>query len=388
MALITAKNPHVMLDDGHGMSTAGKRTPILPAGLKSETGNFMHENEFNRAVVKYLAEELKRCGIKTTFSAPTDADTSINARVKLANDLKVDLFLSVHANALNGKWGNARGVETLSHPKRKEIAMVFQNALLLGTSQLNRGWKDGSWLGIVSGTNMPAVLVEAGFMDNLEEAKLLLSDSYRRECARELAQATCTVFGVKYIAATTTKPKTPTKTPAKTPTAYQYDVTKGIGTIEVLAKSLNVRKGASFDAAVEKAIKEKDVYYVYGEQDGLYNLGGGLWTSANATYVKFTAHPKLKAPIGTYVVQPGDTLWGIATRFKVSVDTLKADNNLKTELINVGDALKVDVDNYVVKKGDTLWSIANSFRMSVDEVKTLNGLKSDKISVGDILVVQ
>lgn len=386
MALITAKNPHVMLDDGHGMSTAGKRTPILPAGLKSETGNFMHENEFNRAVVKYLAEELKRCGIKTTFSAPTDADTSINARVKLANDLDVDLFLSVHANAFNGKWGNARGVETLSHPKRKEIAMVFQNALLLGTSQANRGWKDGSWLGIVSGTNMPAVLVEAGFMDNLEEAKLLLSDSYRRECARELAQATCKVFGVKYIAASTStsKPKPSTK-PS---TGYKYDVNKGIGTLKVLADSLNVRKGASFTAAIEKAIKENDVYYVYGEENGLYNIGGGLWTSANAKYVKFTAHPKLKAPIGTYVVQLGDTLWGIATRFKVSVAKLKADNNLSTELINVGDVLKVDVDNYVVKKGDTLWSIANGFKMSVDELKTLNSLKSDKISVGDRLVVQ
>lgn len=45
---------------------------------------------------------------------------------------------------------------------------------------------------------MPAVLVECGFMDNLEEAILLKSDDYRKECARELTQAICEIYNIKY----------------------------------------------------------------------------------------------------------------------------------------------------------------------------------------------
>ncbi len=53
----------IALDDGHGMETAGKRTP------KFNDGTFMRENEFNRAVVNYLNVELKRCGFKNTSNS-------------------------------------------------------------------------------------------------------------------------------------------------------------------------------------------------------------------------------------------------------------------------------------------------------------------------------
>lgn len=74
----------IALDDGHGMQTAGKRTPPIP----ELGGRVMLENEFNRAVVKFLDVELRRCGFNTLLVAPTDVDTSLKARTDLVNAKK------------------------------------------------------------------------------------------------------------------------------------------------------------------------------------------------------------------------------------------------------------------------------------------------------------
>ena len=331
MALLKKKGakPVVALDDGHGMQTVGKRTPTLPNGLKSETGSFMHENEFNRAVVRYLATELKNNGFTVVLTAPTDADTSLGARAKTATNAKADLLLSVHANANTGKWGTANGVETLSSPAHKDIALVFQNWLMKGTAQRNRGWKDGAWLGLVKSTKVPVVLVEAGFMDNLTEARLLLSDAYRRECAKELAQACCQVFGVTYKSGSSTAPK------ATTTNAYPYDASKGIGTLKVLVDKLNVREDASFGAKVIDTLKKDQVFYVYETKNGLHRVSEKGWVSAGAAYTKFTPHPSRRR----HVVVKGETLWGISQSSKVSVAKIHQLNPKLKEVIEPGDII-------------------------------------------------
>ena len=83
-----AKKYAIALDDGHGMNTAGKRTPPLTSDLYIDNtlvrkkGEVIKENEFNRAVVNYLKEALIRCGFEVLLVAPTDEDTSLQARVK------------------------------------------------------------------------------------------------------------------------------------------------------------------------------------------------------------------------------------------------------------------------------------------------------------------
>lgn len=341
MALIYKKGfePTVAIDDGHGMlkgnETPGKRTPIFPAGtgLKSETGNFMYENEFNRAVAGFLKTELVRCGFKVVMTAPTDADTPIGTRVSTANKAKCDLLISIHANAATGKWGTANGVETLSAPKHKNVAMVFQKHLMKGTAQRNRGWKDGSWLGL-NGFNGPMVLVEAGFMDNLDEAAYLLSTAFREECARELAQATCEVFGMKYIEGGTSSSK------PNPPSEYPYDTAKGIGTLTILVDKLNMRRDASFTSKVTAEGKKGQVYYVYDKQNGLYQISKTAWVSAGAQYTKFVPHPTKARKIHTVV--KGDTLWGIASRNNTSVSKLEQLNKGLTSDIVPGQKIYLD----------------------------------------------
>jgi N-acetylmuramoyl-L-alanine amidase/flagellum-specific peptidoglycan hydrolase FlgJ len=217
----------IAIDDGHGMETSGKRTPT---GITSiDTGkNFMHENEFNRAVAKYLKAHLEKSGFRTLMVAPTDADTPLATRVSTSNNAKADFYISIHANANTGKWGTWGGAETYTYKLSGEsyrIGKIIHKHLMKGTPLRDRGVKDGSHLYVVKNTNAPAVLIEAGFMDNLQEAKLLNSDAFRKECAREIAMGICEAFGVKFVDSTTTatqpKPATPTQ-----PTTSLYRVRK------------------------------------------------------------------------------------------------------------------------------------------------------------------
>ena len=190
----------IAIDDGHGMTTAGKRTPIFPPGSEM-AGRFMHEDEFNRAVVGYLKTNLERCGFQTLMVAPGDTDVPLQTRTDAANKAGADFYISVHANALTGEWGPQEGVSTYHYPgseKGHTAAIIIQRQLTQGTKQKDRGVLEAEFF-VLKYTKMPAILCERAFMDNLREATLLLSDAFRRECAEEIAKGTCEYFGMKYV---------------------------------------------------------------------------------------------------------------------------------------------------------------------------------------------
>lgn len=94
----------------------------------------------------------------------------------------------------------------------------------------------------------------------------------------------------------------------------------------------------------------------------------------------------------TYVVSKGDTLWGIARKYGVSVEDLKNKNNLTSNSLSIGQVLlipgsdKVD-EYYTVNKGDTLYSIAKRYGTSVSSLKEINNLSSNNLSVGQKLKI-
>ena len=100
--------------------------------------------------------------------------------------------------------------------------------------------------------------------------------------------------------------------------------------------------------------------------------------------------------MNNYVVEKGDTLYGIAKKFNTSVQSIKELNNLKRDTIVVGEILRVRSNNdtnplecivYTVKKGDTLYSIAKKYNTSVDEIKRYNNLQSNLLNIGDKIVI-
>jgi N-acetylmuramoyl-L-alanine amidase len=247
----------IALCDGHGMETAGKRTPI---GINDkETGaNFMHENEFNRSVVKHLDAHLKRCGFDTLLVAPTDIDTPLSNRTALANSKNADFYLSVHANAVgNGEWNNTRGIETFHYTKAseasKKYASIIHKYLIGGTKLPDRGVKSADFY-VLKETKMPSVLVECAFMTSKEDAALLLTDAYRKECAEELAKAICEMFSVSYVTESkgNQEPITPTSPDNQVISPIKIDLINGdvIETVDGLVRNgvsfVEVRKAGNF----------------------------------------------------------------------------------------------------------------------------------------------
>lgn len=93
--------------------------------------------------------------------------------------------------------------------------------------------------------------------------------------------------------------------------------------------------------------------------------------------------------LSTHTVATGDTLYGIASKYNLTVDQLKQLNNLTSNTIYPGQTLRimaiVNSNTYTVKSGDTLYSVAKSQNMSVDQLKQLNNLGSNMIYPGQTL---
>ena len=94
-----------------------------------------------------------------------------------------------------------------------------------------------------------------------------------------------------------------------------------------------------------------------------------------------------------YTVKPGDTLYQIASQYGVSVADIIELNNLGTTVLTVGQQLLIPnqstdtTTTYTVKAGDSLWKIANQFGVSVDDLISSNNLNSTTLQIGQVLII-
>ncbi len=103
------------------------------------------------------------------------------------------------------------------------------------------------------------------------------------------------------------------------------------------------------------------------------------------------AAPAIQSTESIYIVQSGDTLYGIARRFATTVAALKSLNGLTSDRIYVGQRLRVSGNTtpapqtYTVVAGDTLSSIARRFGTTVAAIQQANNLTTTRIYVGQRL---
>lgn len=184
-----------LIDPGHGglidgvYQTAGKRSPTFP------DGKVLYEGVFNRDVTQRIIKLCEAHHIDAMDIVNTNHDKSLRSRVKEANKIhKVTrncIYLSIHANA----WGRGKeftspkGIGVYRHYKSKtgeKLASMLQKHLVEKTGFKDRGVRaNETWANfyVLRKTHMPAILSENGFMTNLSDATLLLTDDMRQKIA-------------------------------------------------------------------------------------------------------------------------------------------------------------------------------------------------------------
>ena len=108
-----------------------------------------------------------------------------------------------------------------------------------------------------------------------------------------------------------------------------------------------------------------------------------------------------------YTVKKGDSLYSIASKYGISTNQIVKDNNLNTNILQIGQVLKIRTGKsmiieecigedftppvtdktYKVVSGDSLYSIAKKFNTSVDNIKAKNNLKTNTLQIGQVLKI-
>lgn len=171
----------ILIDNGHGIDTAGKRSP----------DGRLREYAYAREIAERLEKELKARGYDAERIVTEENDISLNERVKRANKIysetgKKAILVSIHCNAAgaDGKWHDARGwsvyVSQNASKNSKELACcLIEKAELFGLKVRRYSPDEPYWtqsLAICRDTNCPAVLTENLFQDNKDDVKFLLSE--------------------------------------------------------------------------------------------------------------------------------------------------------------------------------------------------------------------
>lgn len=184
----------ILIDNGHGAETNGKRSP----------DSRIREWQWNRIVAKKVLDKLNAEGLDAELVTPEDFDVTISKRVSRINDVcrklgsQNVLLVSIHINAdgLGDKWTKPNGcsvfVSKNAGSKSKAVAKIFtqlygEKGLLGDRSVPTCGYWTWSWttsdIGILRSSYCPAVLTENMFMTNMADVNFLASEAGKEKIA-------------------------------------------------------------------------------------------------------------------------------------------------------------------------------------------------------------
>ena len=178
----------VILGNGHGSNTAGKRSP---------DGKLL-EYKYTREIVKLIVPKLEKMGIPYYILVPEEWDVSLQERVRRVNNLNTQnkakgittFYISVHVNAnSNGQWqpanywtawtsvGQTQGDKLADSLYKAAHEVLDPLKMRIGEQSYNDGDPDyESNFYVLKYTNPAATLTENFFMDNKDNVEFLLSD--------------------------------------------------------------------------------------------------------------------------------------------------------------------------------------------------------------------
>jgi len=210
-----ATPPVVVIDPGHDLRANLQTEPIGPGSTtrKIKDGGGTRgvvsgttEAQLNLAISRRLQALLEGAGVRVVTTRTRTAGTSIGnvARAGIANRAGAALFLRIHADGATSS--SARGTHTL-YPALKTgwtddiyarsltAARIVQGELVQALGFPDRGLQERSDFTGFNWADVPAILVEVGFMTNPAEDRALATAAYRDRAARGLCRGVLRYLG-------------------------------------------------------------------------------------------------------------------------------------------------------------------------------------------------
>lgn len=174
------------IDAGHG-------------NVRGGAVGYADENIQNEKIANRVEAKLKKYCEVVRLDDNSERGNSLNDRTNKAKKENVDMIISIHANA-----GGGEGIETYIHnevatEKDRRFAELVQNKLIEKTNFKNRGIKMANFHMLREGAteNRVEVLLELGFVDNLNDANKMNTDTFINQCTEAIVSSVIEFYDLK-----------------------------------------------------------------------------------------------------------------------------------------------------------------------------------------------
>lgn len=392
----------IVIDSGHGGEDSGA------------VGNGIVEKDLTLKISNYMFDRLKELGVPVTMTRYTDETLSPSERVsRVLNAYGNNSNVIVVSNHINAGAGD--GAEVIYALRDNNVLpnLILDNIKLSGQNIRDAYQrrlpsdtsKDYYFIHRDTGKTQP-LIIEYGFLDSKQDDVNQLKNEYKN-MAEAVVKSLVEYVGKNYI------PINDNVYIVKSGDSL-WSIAKKYGiTVDELKRINNLtsnllKVGQALKLSGENINQpQTGNNYIVKSGDTLYSIANKFNTSVqniksanNLIKDTLSIGQKLIIPTNvptpnienneTYIVKKGDNLYSIAKKYGITQQELMNYNNLKSNLLSIGQALKIpstDTSTYVVKKGDTLYSIAQKFSTSVQNIKNKNNLTSNVLNIGQVLKI-
>ena len=353
----------VAVDAGHGGEDPGARGP----------GGLLEKN-VTLAIAKALVNRINETpGYSAFLTRSGDYFISLRGRTQIARNKSADLFVSIHADAFKDSSAQGAGVFALSQrgatsetarwlaqneneadmvggvnlgdkdPLLQEVLLDLSMTATVATSldmgdkvygqmkkvaRMHRSYVEQAGFVVLKNPDIPSLLIETGFITNPTEAKNLANVAYREKLAKSIFAGIDAHFR--------SKPPMDTALAA----ARGGKVSRAVDKVEAPVAQDPL---PAVTAPPQEVVVRRDTtasQKAEAETDDLEKLVAEKTAAAPRKVEK----PKAGKSV-THVVKKGDTLSGIASRYKVSAVALRNHNKLPDQQVRIGQTLKIPSEN-------------------------------------------
>ena len=408
-------NIKIIIDPGHGGLDGGA------------TGNNLIEKDLNLKSSLYMYDRFNELGIPVKITRDSDEYLPKTERVErvksLYNNEPNVILISNHINAGGGEGAEVvyslKNDSTLAQSVLNNIGEAGQIKRKIYQRRLPENPNKDYYYILRETGNLEPILIEYGFIDNINDASKLKNNL--EDYAEAVVKAVAEYAGYDYV-----KPgeiidiNKEIYIVKRGDTLYSIARDNNISVAE-LKNINNITNNTIYvgqelylkNKIVEEEPSENDDIYVVKKGDTLYSISKKLNISINTLkalnklntneiYVGqqlILCNDKNTEEYDVYTVKKGDSLWSISQKYDISVKELIELNNLNNLTLQINQKLKVpkiitiepeenDTEIYIVEKNDTLWSISRKFNISVNELKELNNLTNNLLSIGQELKIK